>query len=285
MAVVTESVYDRITASNYGVLTHEEQARLRASKVGVIGAGGVGGQLAIQCARLGIGTIRVIDNDHFEYSNLNRQMLSTTENIGKPKALIAQEHLTAINPDLDVEGIVARVTEDNAADLLAGADVVVDCTDNLVSRVIVHRGARALQIPSVWIAVTPPFRGAVTTILPDGTDYESALGVPSAGLQLTEDMRVTVSAQKDGRARHSVERGALAEWGEGYLAGRLSWAVTSPIAGIVGILASFEAMKVLIARPGLEPVTAPRLTVVDLASPNMVRACEPPPGGWRYEEL
>lgn len=282
---VTEGVYDRIVASNYGVLTRKEQARLRRSQVCVVGAGGVGGQLAIQCARLGIGSIRVIDDDHFEYSNLNRQMLSTTATIGRPKALIAQEHLTAINPDIDVEGIVTRLTADNAAELLADADVVVDCTDNLVSRVIVHRSARALHIPSVWIAVTPPFRGAVTTLDSHSTDYESALGVPSAGLPLTEDVRAAVSAQKDGRARRSVERGALAEWGEGYLDGRLSWAVISPVAGIIGILAAFEAMKVLIARPGLEPVTAPRLTVVDLASPDMVRACEPPLGGWRYEEL
>lgn len=282
---VTESVYDRIVAANFGVLTREEQARLRRSRVSVVGAGGVGGQCAIQCARLGVGGIRVIDKDHFELSNLNRQMLSTTANIGRPKALAAQDHLATINPDIDVEGIEAWLTEDNAADLLAGSDVVVDCTDNLVARVIVHRSARALRIPSVWIAVTPPFQGAVTTLASDGTDYETALGVPSAGLPLSEDVRAAVSAQKEARARRSVERGALAEWGEGYLSGSLSWAVISPVAGIVGILAAFEAMKVLIARPGLEPVTAPRLTVVNLAGPDMVRACEPPAGGWRYEEL
>lgn len=282
---MTESVYDRIVRANYGVLTHEEQARLRRGAVTIVGAGGVGGQCAIQCARLGIGRIRVIDKDAFEHSNLNRQMLSTLTNIGQPKALAARDYLRTLNPDLEVEGLEAWVTEENARDLLTGAEVVIDCTDNLVARVVIHRAARGLGIPSVWIAVTPPFRGAVATFLPGGMAYEEALNIPSRGQPLTEAVRREVLAQKDGRARYSVERGALPEWAEDYLAGRRPWAVITPVAGMVGILAAFEAMKVLIARPGLPPTAAPRLAIMDLARPDMVRASDPPAGGWRYEEL
>lgn len=280
-----ESVYDRIVRANFGVLTRGEQERLRRSRVTIVGVGGVGGQCSIQCARLGIGAIRVIDKDVFEHSNLNRQMLSTLTNIGQPKAAAAREYLRTINPDIAVEGVEAWVTEENAADLLSGADVIVDCTDDLVTRVIIHRTARALGVPSVWIAVTPPFRGAVATLLPDGMDYEAALGIPSRGRPLTEAVRKEVSAQKDARARRSVAHGALAEWAEDYLRGKRPWAVITPVAGMVGILAAFEAMKVLIARPSLPPVAAPRLVVVDLSRAEMVRACEPPPGGWHYEDL
>lgn len=163
--------------------------------------------------------------------------------------------------------------------------MVLDCTDDLVARVVIHRAARRLGILSVWIAVTPPFRGAVATFLPGGMEYEEALGVPSRGRALTEEVKAAVAAQKDGRARYSVTRGALAEWAEDYLQGRCPWAVITPVAGMVGILAAFEAMKVLIGRPGLEPTVAPRLVVMDLAQPEMIRVCDPPAGGWRYEEL
>lgn len=287
MAVnTTESVYDRIVRANFGVLSREEQERLRRSGVTIVGAGGAGGQASIQCTRLGIGRIRIIDKDVFEHSNLNRQMLGTVTTVGQPKALAARDYLSTINPDLQVEGVEAWVTEENARDMLAGAGVVIDCTDNLVSRVVIHRTARELGIPSVWIAITPPFRGAVATFLPSGMAYEEALGVPSRGLPLTDKVRRAVLGQKDDRARHAVERGALQEWAGDYLEGRRPWAVITPVAAIVGALAAFEAMKVLIARPSLPPTVAPRLVVLDLARPEMVLAADPPDGrAWRYEEL
>lgn len=285
MQAVSGSVYDQIVRANFGVLTREEQGRLKRAAVTIVGAGGVGGQASIQCARLGVGRIRVIDKDVFEYSNLNRQMLSSLANIGQPKALAAREALSAINPDIAVEGIESWVTEDNARDLLAGCDVVIDCTDDLVSRVIIHRTARELGIPSVWIAVTPPFRGAVMTLLPGGVPYEEALNIPSLGRPLTPEVRQAVAAQKEARARYAVSRGALAEWAEDYLGGRRPWAVITPVAGTVGILAAFEAMKVIVGRPDLPPAAAPRLVRVDLARPDMVALSDPPAGGWRYEEL
>lgn len=279
------STYDKIVRANFGVLTDKEQLRLREGSVAVVGAGGVGGQCAIHCARLGIGTIRVIDKDAFEHSNLNRQMLSSTATLGVPKAVAAEQHLRAINPDLAVAGIEAWVTEGNAEELLDGVDVIVDCTDELVSRVVIHRTARALGIPSVWIAVTPPLRGAVATFTPDGMPYETVLGVPSAGRPLDDETRAVVRAQKDERARRSVDRGALDEWADAYLRGERPWAVITPVAGIVGTLAAFEAMKVLIDRPTLPPTVAPRLTLVDLAAPRAVETCDPPAEGWHYEDL
>lgn len=282
----SKDVYDQIVRANFGVLTHEEQARLRSAHVTIVGAGGVGGQCSIQCARLGIGNIKVLDKDSFEYSNINRQMLSSVTNVGQSKSLAARDYLRTINPDIAVEGLEAWVTEENAVELLAGADVIVDCTDNLIARVVIHRTARGLGIPSVWIAVTPPFRGAVATLMPGGMDYETALNVPSRGQPLASSaVRDAVLAQKDARARHSVDRGALAEWAEDYLQGKRPWAVITPVAGIVGILAAFEAMKVIIGRSSLPPTVAPRLAVVDLAARAMVEDRDPPAGGWRYEEL
>lgn len=285
MTAVTESLYEASFTRNFGVISHEEQARLRNARVTVVGAGGVGGITLIQLARMGVGAIHVIDRDQFEASNINRQMLSSVSRLGADKAAVAGDVLRDINPEIALRVTKEFVTEDNAEELLAGCDVVVDATDNLVSRVIVHRTAAKLGIPSVWIAVTPPFRGGVMSLTPDSMPYELVLRHPSHQKPLTPEVREQIGALKDGRAQVSVSHGALAEWAEGYARKEVAWAVLAPVANIVGVLASFEAFKLIVRRPGLEPVVGPNLVKVDLAQERMVEAVSPPEGSWDNTQL
>ncbi len=280
MNAVTEGLYEASFIRNFGVVTHEEQAKLRNARVTVVGAGGVGGITLIQLARMGVGSIHVIDRDQFEASNINRQMLSAVSKLGVDKAEVAGQVLRDINPEIKVRTTISFVTEENAAELLADSDVIVDATDNLVSRVVIHRAAAKLGIPSIWIAVTPPFRGGVMSLTPGSMPYEQVLRHPSYQKELTPEVRDQVNALKDGRAVHSVSQGALKEWAEGYLKKEVAWAVLAPVANIVGVLASFEAFKLVIRRPGLDPVIGPKLIKIDLAKEQMVQAVMPEEGSW-----
>ena len=280
-----QNVEKEIYARNYGVITHEEQNKIKSAKVTVIGAGGVGGITLISLARMGFGNIQVVDMDKFDYSNINRQMLSSLSRVGKSKAECAKETILDINPNINVTICKEMLAEHNAEEIIAGSDVVIDATDNLVSRVIIHRTAQKLKIHSIWIAVTPPFRGGVITFSHETPAYELVLQHPSCGKELTDEVKKEISLIKDERARVSVKHGALADWADAYLAKDAPWAVICPIANIVGICASFEAFKVILNRVDLQPTYAPNLVRIDMAQINMVQVLTPENGSWNNAEL
>lgn len=267
-------------ARNYGVISSEEQKKLTDAHVTVVGAGGVGGIALISLARMGIGNIHIVDMDVFEHSNINRQMLSSCSRVGKLKAECAKETLLDINPNINVRISTEKCVEKNAEMLIEGSDVVIDATDTLISRVIIHRTAQKMKIPSVWIAVTPPFRGGVMTFSDQTPPYELVLRHPSYQQPLTEEVIAQVTQIKNERANVSVGFGALEDWAQGYLSGEMPWAVLCPVANLVGLLASFEAFKVILNRDTLLPTYAPNLVKINLAQPEMVRVESPEDGSW-----
>lgn len=273
-------LYDEIFSRNIGVISREEQERLKRGRVTVVGAGGVGGIALILLARMGVGQLHVIDPDVFEASNLNRQMLSTLSRLHKSKAESARETLKDINPEISVRITKQFITEDNAKELLQDTDVIIDATDHLVTRLIIHRTAAQIGIPSVWIAVTPPFRGAVMSFTPKSVPYEIVLRHPSYKQPLTDEMKEKINAIKDGRALHSVQHGADKNWANAYVNRESPWAVIAPAANIVGLLASFESFKFLLQRKDLKPVIGPDLIRVNLASRQMVEVQTPTEGSW-----
>jgi len=113
------------------------QAKLKAARVLVVGAGGLGSPLMLYLAAAGIGTIGVIDDDVVDLSNLQRQVAHTTGRIGMAKVASAAEAVTAINPDLKVEAYAARLSADNALELIRRYDIVCDGTDNFDTRFLV----------------------------------------------------------------------------------------------------------------------------------------------------
>lgn len=129
------------------------QARLLAARVGVIGAGGVGSPVIQYLAAAGIGHLRLIDHDRVSLSNLQRQTLYATGEVGERKLDAAAAAVERLNPDVTVEPHAVRLDAANAADLIAGCDVIVDGTDNFATRLAVADVALRLRIPLVSAAV------------------------------------------------------------------------------------------------------------------------------------
>jgi len=138
------------------------QARLLSADVAVIGAGGIGSPAILYLAAAGVGTIRVIDDDAVALSNLQRQILFSTADVGAPKAEAAMAAVARINPDVKLIPINARIDADNAAIMLRDADVVLDGCDNFDTRLAVAGSAQRLRIPLVSAAVGP-FEGQIAT--------------------------------------------------------------------------------------------------------------------------
>ena len=129
------------------------QMQLMAAHVTVIGAGGIGCPAIQYLAGAGIGTIRVIDDDVVALSNLQRQTLFASEDIGSPKAEAAMQAVARLNPHVKVIPIVQRLDADNAETLLRHSDVIIDGCDNFTTRLIVNDMATKLRIPLVSSAV------------------------------------------------------------------------------------------------------------------------------------
>ncbi len=141
------------------------QARLKAARVLVVGAGGLGSPLLLYLAAAGVGTIGVVDDDRVELSNLQRQIAHTTASIGVAKARAAAAAARAINPLVRVDVHETRLTADNALDLIGGYDLVCDGTDNFASRYLVA-DACVLARRTLVSAAVLRFEGQLSTFKP-----------------------------------------------------------------------------------------------------------------------
>jgi len=128
----------------------EGQARLREARVLVVGAGGLGSPVALYLAAAGIGTLGVVDFDEVDLSNLQRQILHGTADVGRPKLDSARDRLLEINPHVAVEPYPVRLTSDNALDILRRYQVVVDGSDNFPTRYLLNDACVLLGIPCVY---------------------------------------------------------------------------------------------------------------------------------------
>lgn len=128
-------------------------AKLRQAKVLVIGLGGLGQLAAQYLSGAGIGHIHLVDHDKIELSNLPRQLLYQESDIGDYKALTAQKKLAVAFPDVMVSADNCAVTDDNIKNLLASVDIVLDCTDNFASRLLINRACVTKAVPLVIASV------------------------------------------------------------------------------------------------------------------------------------
>ena len=213
---------------NRNIISTEEQIRLLDSTVSVVGLGGLGGTLVGILARCGVGSLRLIDGDCFEESNLNRQLFSTVPDIGKSKAEVAGGQISIINPSVDVSIYKVELDKKNASELIQGSDVVVDCLDTVNARFILEDAAKFQKIPFVSAAIGGE-TGHVTTIFPEDT-----------GLTLVYGPREKID---EGKMQRSLG--------------------TPPHAvSVISSLESAEVFKVILGRPG---ILKNQLLIVDLA--------------------
>ncbi|GAA1995635.1 ThiF family adenylyltransferase [Microbacterium pumilum] len=137
------------------------QRRLAAAHVAVVGAGGLGSPVVLALAAAGVGTLTVIDDDAVEASNLQRQIMHRVQDVGEPKVGSAVRTAADLSPRTVVDPVRAWLTADNARELLAGADVVVDGTDTFDTREAVASACEDLGVPLVW-GVVQEFHAQVT---------------------------------------------------------------------------------------------------------------------------
>jgi adenylyltransferase/sulfurtransferase len=128
----------------------EGQKKLKAARVLCIGAGGLGSPVAMYLAAAGVGTIGIVDFDVVDYSNLQRQILHGTPDVGRPKLQSAADRLHALNPNVRIEQYETALTSQNALQLFKGYDVIVDGTDNFPTRYLVNDACVLLGIPNAY---------------------------------------------------------------------------------------------------------------------------------------
>lgn len=152
----------QISLSEIGV---EGQRKLIDSKVLSIGTGGLGSPASLYLGAAGVGTLGIVDFDEVEESNLQRQIMHSTADVGRPKVESAVDALRALNPTIEVVAIDARFTRENAFEVLEPWDVVLDCTDNFPARYLANDATQILGKPLVHGSIYQ-FEGQATVFMP-----------------------------------------------------------------------------------------------------------------------
>lgn len=189
------------------------QQKMLDARVLVIGAGGLGSAVITYLAAAGIGTIGVADPDRVELSNLARQILHETGDIGRLKVKSAEDRVAELNPDVVFQPHIYAVTRENAEALIAQYDIVADGCDNFATRFAVNDACVLLGKPLVSGAISG-WQGQVMTVMPDGPTYRDLVH-PEA-----------------------PESNACRESG-----------VVGPLAGIIGSMQALEIIRVLLGKP------------------------------------
>ncbi len=162
---------------NFKSLSAREQAGLLASRVAVIGLGGLGGTVVEILARTGVGFLRLVDGDRFEGHNLNRQFLSSMNTIGQPKADSARDRIASINPSVLCDARPIFMTPENASDLVKDVHLVVDCLDTITARFHLEAACKQCGVPLVSGAIAGA-SGHVTVIFPEDSGLRQIYGDP-----------------------------------------------------------------------------------------------------------
>ncbi|MGD8990535.1 MAG: HesA/MoeB/ThiF family protein [Desulfobacterales bacterium] len=186
IAALEHGVVPERYARNMKSFSPQDQIALLNAQVSIVGLGGLGGAVVEILARIGIGTLNVIDGDAFEESNLNRQFLSTPARMSKSKATAAAERIKTLNSAVAVNVHPRFLDAENGVGLLQHSNVCVDCLDNVKTRFILERLCKQINSPLVSAAVAGA-SGHVTTIFPEDTGLKLIYGaeekVPPKGAE------------------------------------------------------------------------------------------------------
>lgn len=261
--------YQSLTNRNFGLLTEDQQNKLKNTTVAVCGLGGLGGVIAEILARSGIESLKILDHDTFDISNLNRQIFCFTDTIGQYKTEVTESFLKKINPDIRIEKL-RKLTEDNVNSFLQGADVVALALDSLTPILILSRAAYRLKIPLVegWAVAF----GNARVFTEQTPTLEEAYGLPTIGREIgsiSENearqlmMHQILSLQKiPGLAQFypAAAQERLVEKGEG--------TTFAPMVWLTCVMMSLEIIKVLLGWG--KPALAPQFAVYDPFALQMV---------------
>jgi molybdopterin-synthase adenylyltransferase len=214
------------------------QQAMKAARVLIIGAGGLGSPVAVYLAAAGVGTIGIVDDDVVSLDNLQRQIAHGTPDVGRPKVESARDRIAQLNPHVRVETQHARIDAANAMALIGGYDLVVDGSDNFATRYLVSDACHLARKTLVFAALGP-FDGYVTTLKPFAT---APGGEPWPSYRC-----LFPQAPTEGTVANCAEVGIL-----------------GAVAGVIGTLAAVEVLKEIVGIG--EPLTGRLLMYDALAS-------------------
>jgi len=146
----------------------EGQPKLLRAKILIVGLGGLGSISSYYLAAAGVGHLRILDRDCVGLENLNRQLLHSTEDLGRPKVESASEKLLRLNPACHVQPLIVDIRDENASGLAKGCDLIIDATDNLATRHVLNRVSLEKQIPFIYGGING-WKGMAATFLPGKT--------------------------------------------------------------------------------------------------------------------
>lgn len=164
------------------------QMAISRSRILIVGAGGLGSPVALYLASAGVGNIGIIDADKVSMGNLQRQIMHSTPDVGIPKVLSAKKKLESLNPNVNVTTYEYFLTDQNAAGIFADYDLIIDCTDNFDTRLLISDTCVAIGKPFIFGGVMR-FSGQVFTHLPGTADFRTFFGDEMP--ELTESCELT----------------------------------------------------------------------------------------------
>lgn len=169
----------------------EGQQKLGKANVLIVGLGGLGSISSYYLAAAGVGHLRIVDRDCVGLENLNRQLLHSTEDLGRPKVESASEKLLRLNPTCHVQTVIVNVGDGNASGLAKGCGLIIDATDNLATRHVLNRASLEKQIPFIYggingwngMAATfiPGETGCFACLFPSRETRDEVKGIPALG--------------------------------------------------------------------------------------------------------
>ena len=182
LVALEQGIVPEVYARNQKRLSSAEQIKLLNSHVAIIGLGGLGGTVTEILARIGIGTLTLVDGDQFDDSNLNRQLLSSTELLGTPKALAAEARVKAVNPAVETRPYSGYLSAENGVDLLGDASIAVDCLDSITDRFTLEALCRQRAMIMVSAAIGGS-SGQLTVTYPGDDGLSRVYGPPEKAVR------------------------------------------------------------------------------------------------------
>ena len=182
LVALEQGIVPEVYARNQKRLSSADQIKLLNSHVAIIGLGGLGGTVTEILARIGIGTLTLVDGDQFDDSNLNRQLLSSTELLGTPKSLAADARVKAVNPAVETRPFSTYLSAENGVDLLGDANIAVDCLDSITDRFTLEAACKQLAIIMVSAAIGGT-SGQLTVTYPEDGGLSRVYGPPEKAVR------------------------------------------------------------------------------------------------------
>lgn len=191
-------VYHNMISRQKEIFSEEEQEILRTTPIVIIGCGGLGGTIIEQFVRAGFEELTIVDQDVFDETNLNRQVRSNLDTVGKSKVKITKSAMEQINPNINITDYDLTIDEKNISKILKGNKILVDAVDNVYTRVLISREAKQQGMVFVHSAVEKTM-GQLSVFEPNSVSYEELFRLKSVDKALDDDVKnylLSISAKK-----------------------------------------------------------------------------------------